>query len=55
MKLEDRNLDNKQFFDERVDGYDQVHEKFMNTKKLISLHLNENIKTIVDLGAGTGL
>ena len=55
MKLEERNLDNKIFFDERVDGYDQVHEKFMNTKKLITMYLNPNINNIIDLGAGTGL
>ena len=55
MKLEERNLDNKVFFDERVDGYDQVHEKFMNTKKLISIYLNPSINNIIDLGAGTGL
>ena len=55
MKLEDRNLDNKIFFDERVEGYDQVHEKFLNTKKLITLNINKNIKNIIDLGAGTGL
>lgn len=55
MNINERNLDNKEFFDARVDGYDQVHEKFMNTKKLITLNINSNINNIIDLGAGTGL
>ena len=55
MNLEERNLDNKTFFDERSDGYDKVHEEFMNTKKMITDNLDGDINKVVDLGAGTGL
>ena len=55
MNLEERNEENRVFFDERVDGYDENHAPFMNTKKQITDNLEGNINKVVDLGAGTGL
>lgn len=55
MDLKIRNLENKQFFNEKADGYDEVHKPFMNTKKLLTDSIDIDPKNVIDLGAGTGL
>lgn len=55
MNLKARNLNNKEFFARKADGYDDVHEKFMTTKNTVTDSLDENTVKVLDLGAGTGL
>lgn len=55
MNLYERNKNIEDFFDMKIDTYDLVHEKFMNTKSLIALSLDKDSKNILDLGVGTGL
>jgi tRNA (cmo5U34)-methyltransferase len=46
---------NRDFFDGKKDGYDNVHKQFMPTKELLAKNLPSDAKKIVDLGVGTGL
>ncbi len=55
MDLKQRNLDLKQFFDERADGYDDVHTAFEKSKRLLTDALPEDTRRVLDLGAGTGM
>lgn len=55
MKLKERSLSMRAFFNERVDTYDNVHKKFMESKNDITCALPENTAAVLDLGAGTGL
>lgn len=55
MNLHERNQSMKDFFNRKVDGYDEVHSQFMSTKNELIDSLNINAKKILDLGAGTGL
>ena len=56
MELSKRNLENKEFFNEKAkDDYDDVHQEFMNTKKALTDSIDIDVKYVVDLGAGTGL
>jgi len=55
MNLQERNEDVRQFFDERIDTYDDVHAKFMPTKMLMTAAMTPNTAEVLDLGAGTGL
>ena len=55
MDLQTRNNENKEFFAERVDGYDEVHQQFMETKKMLTDSITVNPIKVIDLGAGTGL
>ncbi len=55
MNLYDRNQKQRDFFNEKIDTYDQVHETFMGTKKMIAENLDEDTNKVLDLGAGTGL
>jgi tRNA (cmo5U34)-methyltransferase len=55
MELNIRNQENKEFFDEKAEGYDEVHKPFMNTKNLLTENIDINPKRVIDLGAGTGL
>ncbi|MBR5370179.1 MAG: class I SAM-dependent methyltransferase [Bacilli bacterium] len=55
MELNIRNEENKEFFDEKASGYDEVHKPFMNTKKKLIEVIDNEPKNVVDLGAGTGL
>lgn len=55
MNLKDRTKEMQNFFADRVDTYDDVHNVHMNTKKAITEHLDGDPKEIIDLGAGTGL
>lgn len=55
MNLYDRNQKQRNFFNEKIGSYDQVHKTFMETKKALADNLDKNTKRILDLGAGTGL
>ena len=55
MDLYERNQKQRTFFNEKLDSYDQVHETYMETKKMLSESLDKDTKRILDLGAGTGL
>lgn len=55
MDLKDRAKDMKDFFNEKIDTYDETHQKFMDSKKLVADNLPLNTSTLLDLGCGTGL
>lgn len=60
MDLYARSEEMKNFFDEKADGYDEVHAKFSDTKKWLTDVLMEKYPErkslkILDLGAGTGM
>ena len=55
MNLYERNQKNRNFFNEKIDTYDDTHSVFMNTKKTLADNLDKDAKKILDLGAGTGL
>lgn len=55
MNLEKRSLEMEEFFNEKADGYDEVHLPYMDSKKMICDSLNSSVERILDLGAGTGL
>lgn len=55
MNLYDRNQKQREFFNEKIDTYDQVHESYMETKKMLAENLDKDTKKTLDLGAGTGL
>lgn len=55
MELNIRNEENKEFFDEKASGYDEVHKPLMSTKKKLIEAIDNEPKNVVDLGAGTGL
>lgn len=46
---------NREFFNNKIDEYDISHKSFMNTKKELTDNLPDDVKNILDLGAGTGL
>lgn len=60
MQLKKRIYDLQAFFDERTDGYDDVHNRFMGSKISLTEALTaafpdrKNLR-VLDLGAGTGL
>ncbi len=55
MDLKERNQTLKEFFDRKTIGYDDVHSKFMESKRALTEALPENTEKILDLGAGTGM
>lgn len=55
MNLYERNQQQRTFFNEKIDSYDNVHSIYMKTKKTLGDNLDKNTKKILDLGAGTGL
>lgn len=55
MDLTERKNDMRDFFDRKIDTYDEVHSQYMETKKLLSASLSGDERNILDLGAGTGL
>ena len=56
MNLLERNKENIEFFNEKAfDDYDEVHQQFMPTKKMLTENIDIEPKKVVDLGAGTGL
>lgn len=55
MNLKNRTLEMRDFFNNKIDTYDQIHETYMSTKKTLIDSLKGNINNVLDLGAGTGL
>ena len=55
MNLKTRGQEMRNFFNNKIDSYDQVHEQYMDTKKALIDCLDNDIKKVLDLGAGTGL
>ena len=56
MNLKERNDSNRNFFNRVVDiDYDKKHLEFMEGKTKISTLLDNDVKKVLDLGAGTGL
>lgn len=55
MNLKERNFNMRKFFNEKIDGYDNVHNSYMSTKTRITDSLREDALRILDLGVGTGL
>ena len=55
MNLYERNQKVRNFFNEKIDTYDDVHSEFMQTKEALVDALDNDSKKILDLGAGTGL
>ena len=55
MDLKARTENMRQFFNRKIDTYDEVHEKFLETKALLASSLPEGTKKVLDLGVGTGL
>jgi len=43
------------FFNERVDGYDNAHAGLMESKERLTQTLPDDTRSVLDLGAGTGL
>ena len=55
MDLKARNAEMKAFFDEKADGYDNVHLPMMANTIAITEALPEGTVRVLDLGGGTGL
>lgn len=55
MNLKERNEKVRTFFNEKIDTYDDVHNKYMDSKKLLADSLDKDARNILDLGGGTGL
>ena len=55
MDLIERRENMRWFFDTKSDGYDEVHAKFMGTKRMLTDALPEGTARVLDMGAGTGL
>lgn len=55
MNLYERNQKVRNFFNEEINNYDNVHSKYMETKETLADNLDKDSKKILDLGGGTGL
>ena len=55
MNLKERNEKVRNFFNEKIDTYDDVHDHYMDSKKLLADSLDKDARNILDLGGGTGL
>ncbi len=55
MTLSERNQKVRNFFNGRIDTYDDVHSEYMQTKIKLADNLAKDAKNILDLGGGTGL
>ena len=55
MNLYERNQKQRNFFNEKIDTYDDAHSTYMETKKTLADSLDKDTKKVLDLGAGTGL
>ncbi|MBE6634477.1 MAG: methyltransferase domain-containing protein [Ruminococcaceae bacterium] len=55
MDLKQRVQSMHDFFNERVDGYDEKHAPLMQSKKQLINALPQGVCRVLDLGAGTGL
>ena len=55
MNLKERNEKVRDFFNGRIDSYDDVHAQYMDTKAELGDNLDKDANNILDLGGGTGL
>ena len=55
MILSERNRSMRDFFNEKADGYDEVHANLMEPKLALTAALPAESKRILDVGIGTGL
>ena len=55
MDLNKRANEMKNFFNEKINGYDELHLKIIAGKEKIVDFIPKDAKNIIDLGAGTGL
>ena len=55
MNLNIRTKEMIDFFDRKIDTYDEVHGALMDNKIAITDALPDDTETVLDLGAGTGL
>lgn len=55
IDLTDRNRYMRKFFDEKADGFDDVHMSLMESKRAVTDALPEEVRTVLDLGIGTGM
>ena len=55
MTLTERNQKVRDFFNDKIDTYDDVHSEYMQTKIKLADNLVKDAKKILDLGGGTGL
>jgi tRNA (cmo5U34)-methyltransferase len=55
MDLNKRADEMKTFFNEKIDGYDELHLKIIEGKEKIVDFIPKDAKNIIDLGSGTGL
>ena len=55
MNLKERNERVREFFNWRIDQYDEVHEPYMDTKEELANNIDNDAEKILDLGGGTGL
>ena len=55
MNLNNRAKEMKEFFNAKIDGYDELHLKQIEGKEKIVEFIPKDTKNIIDLGAGTGL
>lgn len=55
MNLKERNENIREFFNNKVESYDEVHLKYFKTKAQITENLKEEPEKVLDLGCGTGL
>lgn len=55
MNLRERNEKVRDFFNEKIDSYDDIHAQYMDTKAELGDNLDKDAKNILDLGGGTGL
>lgn len=55
MDLKKRNNEMKEFFNEKINGYDEIHLNYIEAKEKIVDFIPKNAENIIDLGSGTGL
>lgn len=55
MNLKERNERVREFFNGKIDSYDDIHESYMDTKEELANNIDNDAKKILDLGGGTGL
>ncbi|MBR4959775.1 MAG: class I SAM-dependent methyltransferase [Clostridia bacterium] len=55
IDLAERNRYMRKFFDEKADGFDDVHMSLLESKRAVTEVLPNGIRNVLDLGVGTGM
>ncbi|MBR5445201.1 MAG: class I SAM-dependent methyltransferase [Clostridia bacterium] len=55
IDLADRNRYMRKFFDEKAEGFDDVHMSLQESKRAVTEVLPDGISRVLDLGVGTGM